>query len=401
MHKKVELLAPAGNLEKLKFAFLYGADACYIGGRNYSLRANAKNFSIEEIQEAVKYAHNLNKKVYVTVNIVFHNEDIKGIKEYLIALSEAKVDAIIVSDPLIIDIINDNNINLKVHISTQASTLNYEAVSFWKSQGVERVVLAREMSKNEIKEIIDKTGMEIETFVHGAMCSSYSGRCVLSNYFTKRDANRGGCAQICRWEFPLYDKNNNKIESETKFTASSKDLMMLTKVKEMIEIGIVSLKVEGRMRSNYYVATVINTYRNLIDDYYENKLTEEKVEYYQKILDRVANREATVQFWDKLPTVNEQYYLGRNEVSNQDFLGIVKDYDETTSMVTITERNYFQTGDEVEIFGPNIKPFSFKMPDIYNEDGEKVNIGKHPEEILKFKLDKKVYPNDMIRIKIS
>lgn len=401
MHKKVELLAPAGNLEKLKFAFLYGADACYIGGRNYSLRANAKNFSIEEIQEAVKYAHNLNKKVYVTVNIVFHNEDIKGIKEYLIALSEAKVDAIIVSDPLIIDIINDNNINLKVHISTQASTLNYEAVSFWKSQGVERVVLAREMSKNEIKEIIDKTGMEIETFVHGAMCSSYSGRCVLSNYFTKRDANRGGCAQICRWEFPLYDKNNNKIESETKFTASSKDLMMLTKVKEMIEIGIVSLKVEGRMRSNYYVATVINTYRNLIDDYYENKLTEEKVEYYQKILDRVANREATVQFWDKLPTVNEQYYLGRNEVSNQDFLGIVKDYNETTSMVTITERNYFQTGDEVEIFGPNIKPFSFKMPDIYNEDGEKVNIGKHPEEILKFKLDKKVYPNDMIRIKIS
>ena len=401
MHKKVELLAPAGNLEKLKFAFLYGADACYIGGRNYSLRANAKNFSIEEIQEAVKYTHNLNKKVYVTVNIVFHNEDIKGIKEYLIALSEAKVDAIIVSDPLIIDIINDNNINLKVHISTQASTLNYEAVSFWKSQGVERVVLAREMSKNEIKEIIDKTGMEIETFVHGAMCSSYSGRCVLSNYFTKRDANRGGCAQICRWEFPLYDKNNNKIESETKFTASSKDLMMLTKVKEMIEIGIVSLKVEGRMRSNYYVATVINTYRNLIDDYYENKLTEEKVEYYQKILDRVANREATVQFWDKLPTVNEQYYLGRNEVSNQDFLGIVKDYDETTSMVTITERNYFQTGDEVEIFGPNIKPFSFKMPDIYNEDGEKVNIGRHPEEILKFKLDKKVYPNDMIRIKIS
>lgn len=401
MHKKVELLAPAGNLEKLKFAFLYGADACYIGGRNYSLRANAKNFSIEEIQEAVKYAHNLNKKVYVTVNIVFHNEDIKGIKEYLIALSEAKVDAIIVSDPLIIDIINDNNINLKVHISTQASTLNYEAVLFWQSQGVERVVLAREMSKNEIKEIIDKTGMEIETFVHGAMCSSYSGRCVLSNYFTKRDANRGGCAQICRWEFPLYDKNNNMIESETKFTASSKDLMMLTKVKEMIEIGIVSLKVEGRMRSNYYVATVINTYRNLIDDYYENKLTEEKVEYYQKILDRVANREATVQFWDKLPTVNEQYYLGRNEVSNQDFLGIVKDYDETTSMVTITERNYFQTGDEVEIFGPNIKPFSFKMPDIYNEDGKKVNIGRHPEEILKFKLDKKVYPNDMIRIKIS
>lgn len=401
MSKKIELLAPAGNLEKLKFAYLYGADACYIGGRDYSLRANAKNFSIEEIKEATLYAHKINKKVYVTVNIVFHNEDIKGIISYLKSLEEIQVDAIIVSDPLIIDIIHENNINLKIHISTQASTLNYEAVSYWKEEGVERVVLAREMSKQEIKEIIDKTGMDIEAFVHGAMCSSYSGRCVLSNYFTKRDANRGGCAQICRWESTLFDKNNEEIKSETKFTASSKDLMMLTKVKEMIDIGIVSLKVEGRMRSNYYVATVINTYRSLIDDYYDNKLTEEKILYYQKILDRVANREATVQFWDKLPTVEEQYYLGRNEVSNQDFLGIVTDYNEEDKMVTITERNYFKTGDEVEIFGPNIETFSFIMPDIYNKDNIKVNVGRHPEEVLKFKLDKKVYPNDIIRIKIS
>lgn len=401
MSKKIELLAPAGNLEKLKFAYLYGADACYIGGRDYSLRANAKNFSIEEIKEATLYAHKINKKVYVTVNIVFHNEDIKGIISYLKSLEEIQVDAIIVSDPLIIDIIHENNINLKIHISTQASTLNYEAVSYWKEEGVERVVLAREMSKQEIKEIIDKTGMDIETFVHGAMCSSYSGRCVLSNYFTKRDANRGGCAQICRWESTLFDKNNEEIKSETKFTASSKDLMMLTKVKEMIDIGIVSLKVEGRMRSNYYVATVINTYRSLIDDYYDNKLTEKKISYYQKILDRVANREATVQFWDKLPTVEEQYYLGRNEVSNQDFLGIVTDYNEEDKMVTITERNYFKAGDEVEIFGPNIETFSFIMPDIYNKDNIKVNVGRHPEEVLKFKLDKKVYPNDMIRIKIS
>ena len=206
---KIELLAPAGNLEKLKFAFMYGADACYIGGRNYSLRANATNFSLEEIKEACTYAHSINKKVYVTVNIVFHDEDTEGITEYLKKLSEYKVDAIIVSDPFIIDIINNNKIDLKIHISTQASTLNYETVMFWKSLGVERVVLARELSKNEIKEIIDKTGVEVETFVHGAMCSSYSGRCVLSNYFTNRDANRGGCAQICRWEFPLYDSKMN------------------------------------------------------------------------------------------------------------------------------------------------------------------------------------------------
>lgn len=397
--KKIELLAPAGNLEKLKFAFMYGADACYIGGRDYSLRANAKNFSIEEIKEACIYAHDLNKKVYVTVNIVFHSEDTIGLVNYLKELAVAHVDAIIVSDPFIIDIINKNNINLKVHISTQASTLNYETVMFWKSLGVERVVLARELSKVEIKEIIDKTGMEVEIFVHGAMCSSYSGRCVLSNYFTNRDANRGGCAQICRWEAPLYDSHLNLIESATKFTASSKDLMMASYIEEIIETGVASLKVEGRMRSNYYVATVINTYRNIIDDYYDNKLSHEKLSRYIKILERVANRDATVQFWDKTPTKEEQYYLGRNEVSNQDFLGIVTDYDEESKMVTITERNCFKTGDEVEIFGPNIETFSFVMPEIYNEDGEKVNIARHPEEILKFKLDKKVYKNDMIRVK--
>ena len=322
--KKVELLAPAGSLEKLKFAYLYGADACYIGGRNYSLRANATNFSLEEIKEASNYAHELGKKLYVTVNIVFHNSDVEGLTSYLKTLADYKVDAIIVSDPFIIDIINRENIDLKVHISTQASTLNYETVLFWKSLGVSRVVLGRELSKNEIKDIIDKTGMEVETFIHGAVCSSYSGRCVLSNYFTNRDANRGGCAQICRWEFPLYDSSMKEIENKTKFTASSKDLMMIEVVKDMIEIGIVSLKVEGRMRSNYYVATVINTYRSLIDDYYDNKLTSEKLSYYKKVLEKVANREATIQFWDKVPTVSEQYYLGRNEASNQDFLGIVK-----------------------------------------------------------------------------
>ena len=398
---KIELLAPAGNLEKLKFAFMYGADACYIGGRNYYLRANATNFNLEEIKEACTYAHSINKKVYVTVNIVFHDEDTEGITEYLKKLSEYKVDAIIVSDPFIIDIINNNKIDLKIHISTQASTLNYETVIFWKSLGVERVVLARELSKNEIKEIIDKTGVEVETFVHGAMCSSYSGRCVLSNYFTNRDANRGGCAQICRWEFPLYDSKMNKIESDTMFTASSKDLMMASNIKEIIKVGITSLKVEGRMRSNYYVATVINTYRNIIDDYYDNKLTNDRLNHYIKILNRVANREATVQFWDKLPTVEEQYYLGRNEVSNQDFIGVVLDYDEETKIVTITERNYFKTGDIVEVFGPNIDTFTFTMPDIYDEDNNKVNVGRHPEEILRFKLDKKVYKNDIIRVKID
>lgn len=399
--KKIELLAPAGNLDKLKFAFMYGADACYIGGRDFSLRANAKNFNISEMEEAVQFAHSLNKKVYVTVNIAFHNDNEDKLLEYLKELERIKVDALIISDVLVIDLINKNKLNLKMHISTQASTLNIETVKFWKSLGVERVVLARELSREEIKDIIDNTGMEVECFIHGAMCSSYSGRCVLSNYLTGRDANRGGCAQICRWEFPLYDKNDRIIESNTKFTASSKDLMMIDYIKDMIEIGVSSLKVEGRMRSNYYVATVINTYRSVIDDYYDNNLNDDKIKHYKKILERVANREAVTQFYNKLPGVDEQYYLGRNEVSNQDFLGIVEEYNDDTKMVTITERNYFETGDVVEVFGPNIDAFSFIMPDIYNEDGEKVNIARHPEEILSFKLDKKVYKGDMIRIKID
>lgn len=399
--KRIELLAPAGNLEKLKFAYSYGADACYIGGKDYSLRANATNFSLEEIKEAVNYAHSIKKKVYVTVNIAFHTDDTFGITEYLKRLSEYKVDAIIVSDPLIIDIVRNNNISLNIHISTQASTLNYEAVKFWKEQNVERIVLARELSKDEIKKIIDETGMEIETFVHGAMCSSYSGRCVLSNYFTNRDANRGGCAQVCRWIFDLMDDNEKTVKSETKFTLAAKDLMMAEIVPEMIELGIASLKVEGRMRSNYYVATVINTYRSLIDDYYENRLTKEKLNYYQKVLSRVANREATIQFWDKLPTTYEQYYLGRNEASNQDFLGIVLDYDEKEKMVILTERNYFEKGTVVEAFGPNIETFCFTIPDIYDESGNIIDAARHPEEIIKFHLDKKVYKDDMIRIKIS
>ena len=211
--RKVELLSPAGNIERLKIALLYGADAVYIGGRDYSLRANAKNFSIEEIEEASKFAHSLDKKVYVTVNILFHNEDITWLKDYLIKLANIGVDAIIVADPVVIDIVKENNINLNIHISTQASTANIESINFYKSLGVERVVLARESSREEIKEIIDKTGMEVEWFVHGAMCAAYSGRCVLSNYFTNRDANRGGCSQVCRWNFDLLDNNSNKVST--------------------------------------------------------------------------------------------------------------------------------------------------------------------------------------------
>ena len=398
--KKIELLAPAGSLEKLKVAFHYGADVCYIGGRDFSLRANATNFSVDEIKEACDIAHELGKRIYVTVNIVFHNEDVKGLEEYLRSLEEAGVDAIIMSDPWLISFVKEKKINLELHMSTQASTLNYESVNFWKDLGVSRVVLARELHYTEIKEIIDKTGMEIETFVHGAMCSSYSGRCVLSNYFTNRDANRGGCAQVCRYCFDLYDDNKEKVESDTEFTMSTKDLSLISMLSKMIEIGIASLKIEGRMRSNYYIATVVSTYREAIDSYYDGTLDEEKLAYYKKVLNRVANRDSEEQFFNTFPDVKGQYFLGRQEVSNQDFLGIVLDYDEENKIVTITERNFFKKGDVVEIFGPKTKTFTFTVPDIYNEDGELVDAARHPEEIIRFKLDILVRKDDIMRIKI-
>ena len=395
--KKVELLAPAGDIERLKFAYLYGADACYIGGRDFSLRANATNFSIEEIKEASLIAHKMNKKLYVTVNIVFQNEDFDGLVEYLKELENAKVDAIIVSDPSVIEIIKNNNINLNIHISTQYSSSNIEVVNFFKSLGCERVVLSRELSKNEIKEIIDKCNIDIEVFLHGAMCSSYSGRCILSNYFTNRDANRGGCAQICRWDFDLYD-NDKLIESDTKFTMSCKDLSMIEYLPDMIDIGIASLKVEGRMRSNYYIATVINTYRSAIDDYYSNNLTKDKILYYKSILDRVANRDSICQFFNKFPGVDEQYFLGRMEVSNQDYLALVLDYNKDTKIATITQRNYFKKGDTVEIFGPNIKTFKYKINEIYDINNNPINIANHPEQILKIKIDKEIYKDYILRV---
>ena len=393
--KKVELLAPAGSLERLHIAFRYGADAVYLGGQNYSMRANAKNFSLTDIKEACTIAHNLGKKVYVTVNIVFHNEDFNGLVDYLKALELYGVDAIIVSDMSIIDIVHDNNINIPIHISTQMSNCNIESVKYLKELGVERVVLARESSRENTKEIIEKTGVEIECFLHGAMCSSYSGRCVLSNYFTGRDANRGGCAQICRWCFDI-----EGINADTQFTMSCKDLSLIKYLKDMIDIGISSLKVEGRMRSNYYIATVISTYRQAIDDYYNDTLTEEKIEYYSKVLNRVANRDSTSQFYDKFPSADEQYFLGRQEVSNQDFLGIILDYNDDTKEVTLEQRNYFKPGDIVEVFGPNIETITFTIPDIYDEDGNSLDVARHPRQIIKFKLDKKVYKDDIMRIKI-
>lgn len=396
MTEKIELLAPAGSLEKMKFAFLYGADAVYLGGKNYSLRANAKNFSLEEMKEAVEYAHSLNKKVYVTVNIVFHNEDLKGLKEYLVYLSEIKVDAIITSDIAVINTVIENNIDLEIHVSTQASTLNYETAKFYKSLGATRVVLAREASEKDIKRIKKETGLEIECFVHGAMCTSISGRCVLSNYCTNRDSNRGGCAQICRWTFD-YKKDGEKVLDEP-FSMTPKDLNMVSHIKEMISSGVNSFKIEGRMRSIYYVSTVILIYRRLIDKIKTDTLTEEYMNYALNVLNRVANRDSAPQFFKALPGENEQYYLGREELSNQDFLGLVLDYQD--GIITLEQRNNFKVGDTVQAFGPSHETYTFTIDSIEDEEGEYIDVARHPQMIVKLKSPYKLEKNDMLRTKM-
>ena len=388
----VELLSPAGDLERLKFAFMYGADAVYIGGQNYSLRANAKNFSIDDIKEGVEFAHSLNKKVYVTVNIVFHETDLEGIKEYLLKLDEIGVDAIIVSDIAIMKLHQELGLKLELHISTQSSVLNHEAVKFYQSLGAKRIVLAREASRDDIKTIKDETGADLECFIHGAMCTSTSGRCVLSNYATLRDSNRGGCVQVCRF---IFDINS----SDKPFSITPKDLNMVVNIPEMINIGVNSFKVEGRMRSIYYIATVIKTYREIIDKTLNNSLDNAYINYYQAILNRCANRDSAPQFFNKKPTKDEQYYLDRQEVSNQDFLGLVLDYNNETKEVTIEERNYFEKGTVVEIFGPNLDTQEFVIPTIYDEDNNEVDAARHPRGIYKFKCDIPLCKYAMIRLK--
>ncbi len=396
---KPELLAPAGNLEKLKYAILYGADAVYIGGRNYGLRANNDNFSVEEIKEACEYAHRHNAKIYVTVNIIFHDEDIRGLNDYLLSLSECGVDAIIVSDPLVIELAKKIIPNMEIHISTQQSTLNYEAVLFWKEEGAKRVVLAREASGKDIKEIIDKTGMDIEVFIHGAMCSGYSGRCVLSNYLTMRDSNRGGCSQICRWDFKLQDKDKNTIDDTIDYSIAPKDLSMLKYIPDLIDMGVKSFKIEGRMRSIYYIATMLHTYRRVIDEYYNAPDNYEYNNNYERVLMRCANRDSVPQFFDKKPGVFEQYYLGREEISNQDFLGVILDYDGDKKEAIVEQRNYFKPGDQVEIFGPKIDNYSFRIEYIKDKDNNELDAARHPREIIRIPIDKKVSTGDMLRVK--
>ena len=390
---KPELLAPAGSLEKLKIAFIYGADAVFIGGKKFSLRARASNFDIPEIKKACDFAHSLGKKIYITTNIVPHNDNLNGLIEYLTDLEKAGVDAIICASPIIIDTAKRET-NLEIHISTQTSLTNYESVNFWYEEGVKRVVLARELNKIEISEFKKNTKCNIEVFIHGGMCVSYSGRCTLSNNMTDRDANRGGCAHSCRWNYDLFD-GEKKLNNNISFSMSSKDLQTVSHIRDLIDIGVNSLKIEGRMKSIHYIATVVNTYRRLIDDICDNKILDTH-EYIREIK-KAENRLTSHGFMEGMTTINEQLYNMRSENPSQDFIGLVREYDEKTNIAIIEQRNYFLPNDEVEVFSPNFVSMKFKIDKIIDLEDNPLDAARHPKQLLKIFVPFKVSKYDMIR----
>lgn len=396
--KKPELLAPAGNLEKLKVAIKYGADAVFVGGKEFSLRSSASNFSLEDIKEAVTFAKKYNAAIHVTCNIILHQDNLDGIEQYLKTLDEIGVQAIIVADPYIMSIAKKLNLNLEVHVSTQLSTLNSKAIKFYQNLGMDRVVLGREVCYQDLKTILDKTDIDIEYFIHGAMCIHYSGRCMLSNYFSRRDANRGGCSQSCRWYYDLFIKDKQVNDNGViPFSMSSKDMALINHIPELIELGVNSFKIEGRMKSLHYIATVVSTYRKLIDDYCkdpDNFVMSDK--YYQELL-KAANRALCTGFFDNQANNNKQIYNQRDEHPTQEFCARVIGYDESNQMAIIEQRNYFKLGDQIEFFSPSHENVIVPVEKIINEENEEVSVANHPMEILKLPVCYKLKVDDMGR----
>lgn len=396
--KKPELLAPAGNLEKLKTAIMYGADAVFVGGKEFSLRSQASNFSIEDIKEGVIFAKKYGAHIHVTCNIILHQDNLKGIEEYLQTLDDIGVTAIIVADPYIMKIAKDMDLNLEVHVSTQLSTLNLKAIEFYQKMGMDRVVLGREVTYEDLKTIMEYAPVDVEYFIHGAMCIHYSGRCMLSNYLSRRDANRGGCSQSCRWYYDLYDDGNLvNQEADMPFSMSSKDMSLIDHIGELIELGVDSFKIEGRMKSLHYIATVVSTYRKLIDAYCEDPDHFIQDESYRQELLKAANRALCHGFFYEHPGVEEQLFNMRDEHPTQEFVMRILDYDQEKHLAKIEQRNYFKVGDQIEIFSPHHPNLFFTVEKLYNEDKEAVEVANHPMEILYVEINENVLANDMGR----
>ncbi len=398
---KPELLAPAGNMEKLKVAFIYGADAVYIGGSAYGLRAFAGNFSNDEIIEAARYAHKLNKKIYVTVNIFPHNNDFEGLDEYLKFLYDSKVDGIILSDPGVFMTAKKVVSKMEIHISTQVNNVNYKSAMFWHELGAKRIVLGRELTLEEIKEIRENTpdSLELEAFIHGAMCISYSGRCLLSNYMTGRDSNRGECAHPCRYKYyimeekrpgqymPIYEDDRGT------YIMNSKDLCMIEHIPDVCEAGVTSLKIEGRMKSAFYVASVVKAYRQAIDEYIQHGKESKFNPKWLKDLNRASHRQFSTGFYYNNPG---QVYENSDYIRDYDIVGIVKDYDPINKIATIEQRNKLYKGDSVEIMSPKGDDFNLTLNTIWDENGAEIDSTPHPQMIYKIHSAKELMPFDML-----
>ncbi len=400
---KVELLAPAGNIEKAKIALLYGADAVYVGGKELSLRARASNFSRDDLKELTLFAKKQNKKVYVTCNIIPHDCDLDNLVDYLKFLDEIGVDAIITSSLKIMLSAKQFAPHVEVHVSTQMSVTNSYAISFWQSIGATRVVLAREVTMNEIKLIQQHSLLELEVFIHGGMCASYSGRCTLSNYMTSRDANRGGCAHSCRWNYILKKGTKQINPRHEYFNMGSKDLMTIGEIPKLLKLKVSSLKIEGRMKSSYYIATVVRSYRMLIDEFYQKGFIKEDTiaRAKQEIL-KAENRLTSCGFLNGMVTVNEQLYDIRNEEPTKEYVGYVLDYFENTKEALVEQRNYFKCGDTLEFFGPVLDNTLWVVDEIIDDDTkEKIDVARHPLQRLRLKLPFVVHRHDMVRLASS
>lgn len=403
--RKVELLVPAGSLEVLKVAVDYGADAVYIGGQAYGLRAKADNFSIEEMKKAVKYAHAKNAKVYVTANIFAHNYDIEGMKAYFEQLKDTGVDAVLVSDPGIFMLAKEIMPDMELHISTQANNTNYLTYNFWYNMGAKRVVTARELSLVEIKQIREHIpeDMEIESFMHGAMCISYSGRCLLSSYFTGRDANRGACTHPCRWKYHIVEETRpgeympvNEDDRGT-YIFNSKDLCMIEHIPEMIDAGIDSFKIEGRMKTALYVATVARTYRKAIDDYMESpELYRSNMEYYKSEIAKCTYRQFTTGFYFGKTDQDSQIYDNNTYIKNCTYIGNVQEVTED-GLVAFEQKNKFSVGEEMECMNFDGTNTVCRVEEIYNDRMEPMESAPHPKMQLYVKLDRPVSAGMILR----
>ena len=406
---KPELLAPAGNMEKGKMALLYGADAIYLGGKMFGLRAFANNFSLEEMAEMAAYAHNLGKKVYVTVNIFAHNEDIDRLPDYLRSLAAAKVDALLISDLGVWQTAREVVPDMPLHVSTQANTTNYASVKAWEQLGAERVVLARELSLKEISEISEKTSVELETFVHGAMCISYSGRCLLSAYLTGRDGNRGACTQACRWEYNMYKLGEQKRPGEYfdleedehgTYVMNSKDLCLIEYLPELMRAGVCSLKIEGRMKSVHYVATVVSVYRKAIDACWDDMDGYRVPDEWITELNKVSHRQYTTGFAITKPDRNAQVYTSSKYEQTHDFVGIVTGYDAEKKRAYFEQRNNVKAGEPLEILEPDGTLLPFVLEDMLDAEGAAIDCAPHAQQKFSAASEKSLLQYSLLRRKV-